>query len=149
MVLRFAELVSASVVAGIIDSYLDKYSSATAWPEKRFIYIEVIAGVSILLSLIWLFPFSGGFLHWPMDLILSAAWFAAFGLLVNALGNRGCGGGAFSWGGITYGGVCNRWRASEAFSFLSAIFWLLSTIVGIWFVTRTKEDRAAATGNTG
>jgi hypothetical protein len=48
-----------------------------------------------------------------MDIVISAAWFAAFGLLVNALGRNGCGGGAFSWGGITQGGVCNRWRVSS------------------------------------
>ena len=146
--LRAAELICACVVAGIIGSYLDHYNAANAWPEKRFIYIEVISGLSILLSLIWLFPFAGGFLHWPMDLVLSAAWFAAFGLLVNTLGHNGCSGGAFSWGGITHGGVCNRWRASEAFSFLSGIFWLISTLVGVWFVTRTK-DGAVATDNAG
>jgi hypothetical protein len=113
MVLRFAELVCACVVAGIIGSYLDHYGDANAWPERRFIYTETIAGLSILLSLVWLLPFAGGFLHWPMDIVISAAWFAAFGLLVNALGRNGCGGGAFSWGGITQGGVCNRWRVSS------------------------------------
>jgi hypothetical protein len=60
MALRFAELVCACVVAGIIGSYLDSYGGANAWPEKRFIYTETIAGLSILLSLIWLFPFAGG-----------------------------------------------------------------------------------------
>jgi len=112
MVLRFAELVCACVVAGIIGSYLDHYGEANAWPEARFIYTETIAGLSILLSLIWLFPFAGGFLHWPMDIVISAAWFAAFGLLVNALSRNGCGSSAFSWSGITQGGVCNRWRVS-------------------------------------
>ena len=48
-----------------------------------------------------------------MDIVISAAWFAAFGLLVNALGRNGCGNGAFNWGGITQGGVCNRWRVSS------------------------------------
>jgi len=149
MVLRFAELVCACVVAGIIGSYLDNYDDVNAWPEKRFIYIETIAGLSILLSLIWLFPFAGGFLHWPTDIAISAAWFAAFGLLVNALGRNGCGSSAFSWGGITQGGVCNRWRASEAFSFIAAVCWLLSAIIGIWFVSRTQTDRAVATSNAG
>jgi len=113
MALRFAELVCACVVAGIIGSYLDHYGEANAWPEARFIYTETIAGLSILLSLIWLFPFAGGFLHWPMDIVISAAWFAAFGLLVNALSRNGCGSSAFSWGGITQGGVCNRWSVSS------------------------------------
>lgn len=63
-----------------------------------------------------------------VDIILSLAWFASFGLLVNALNDINCG-GAFSWGGITHNDICGRWRAAEAFSFLSAIIWLVSGIL--------------------
>jgi len=150
MALRVAQLICACVVAGIIGSYLHGFSKAHAWPQDRFIYTEVIAGVSILLALLWLLPFAGGFIHWPMDLLLCAAWFAAFGLLVNSIHHNGCGDSVFNWNGITHGGVCHRWKASEAFSFLSAIFWLASAILGIWFVKRTKKDRTvAADGNVG
>jgi hypothetical protein len=57
--------------------------SSPDWSKKRFIYTEVIAALSILLALFWLIPFSGGFIHWPVDVLLSIGWFVAFGLLVN------------------------------------------------------------------
>lgn len=81
-----------------------------------------------------------------MDLILSAAWFASFGLLVNELQGQNCG-QIFNWSDITDAGFCNRWKAAEAFSFLSAIFWLVSAIVGVWFVASTGRAGAVGTEN--
>jgi hypothetical protein len=144
--LRVGELAFAAVVAGIIGSYLHGFDATHSWPGARFIYTEVIAAISILLAIIWLLPFAGGFIHWPADLILCAAWFAVFGLLVNFIHGTNCSSSVFDWAGITRGGVCNRWKASEAFSFLSAIFWLASTIVGLWFVHRTERTRTANAG---
>ena len=159
VILRVGELVFASVslyrlttkriltelqvVAGIVGCYLHDFDQRDGWPKKRFIYSEVIAGVSILFSLLWLLPFAGGFYSWPLDLVLSAAWFAAFGLLVDQLSGQNCG-RTFNWSGITHAGFCNRWKAAQAFSFLSAIFWLVSAIVGIWFMSKNRRERAAA-----
>ena len=106
----------------------------------------MIAGVSILVSLLWLLPFAAGFYSWPLDLVLSAAWFAAFGLLVDQLSGQNCG-RTFNWSGITRGGFCNRWKAAQAFSFLSGIYWLASAILGIWFMSRARRDRAVVTEN--
>lgn len=63
-----------------------------------------------------------------MDVIISLAWFAAFGILVNALNRMPCG-GVFQWGNIRVGRGCSRWKAAEAFSFLSAVVWLVSGFV--------------------
>ncbi|EAS31288.1 uncharacterized protein CIMG_06767 [Coccidioides immitis RS] len=139
--LRIGEIGFGAVVAGIIGSYLHDFDGTDVWPQARWIYTEVVAGVSILLALLWLLPFSGSFFMWPTDLVLSFAWFAAFGLLVNALNDLDCG-GVFEWGNITGGTTCSRWKASEAFSFLSAIFWLVSTVVGIWFTFRVHGRHA-------
>jgi len=103
----------------------------------------VVAGVSILVSLLWLLPFAGGFSGWPLDLVLAAAWFAVFGLLVNSLHGQSCG-NALDWGGITHAGFCHRWKAAVAFSFLSAIFWLVSAVVGICFIASIRTDGAVA-----
>lgn len=82
IVLRVAELVFATIVAGINGYYLHETRQASSWTNGRFIYTEVVAGVAIFFSLIWLIPFSGSFIHWPVDLLISITWFAAFGLLV-------------------------------------------------------------------
>ena len=56
----------SKVVAGIIGNYLHEYdNSSIGWPQARWIYTVVIAGLSILLGLIWLIPFSSGFFSWP------------------------------------------------------------------------------------
>lgn len=82
MILRAAELVFAAIVAGVIGDYLHK-SNGTAWFLGRFIYTEVVAGLSILLALLWLLPFSSTFIHWPVDIFISILWWVAFALLVN------------------------------------------------------------------
>ena len=136
--LRIGEIAFACVVTGIIAHYIHNYHSSDNWPHARFIYTLVISSISILLGAIWLIPFSGGFVTWAIDFFMSLAWFASFGLMVHF--TRGaCNAGAFDWGGITGAGTCNRWRAAQAFAFLSAIFWLTSALVGIWFTRRERR----------
>ncbi|KAI2640093.1 hypothetical protein GGS21DRAFT_398313 [Xylaria nigripes] len=79
MVLRLAELVFAAIVAGLNGEYLHEVRD---FAEGRFIYTEVIAGVAIFFSLIWLIPLAGGFVHWLLEFVISIGWFVAFGLLV-------------------------------------------------------------------
>jgi len=135
MCLRIGELAFAAVVAGLTGSYLQTVSNQDNDTKKRFIYTEVVAGLSILLSLLWLFPFSGSFIHWPVDLIIFALWMVSFGLLVQFIGPLDCG-NIFYWGDITQQGVCQRWKADVAFAFLSAIFWLVSALLGLWYIHR-------------
>ncbi|OQE39772.1 hypothetical protein PENCOP_c006G02240 [Penicillium coprophilum] len=142
IILRVAEIAFAAVVAGVIGHYLAQVNHSSSdvdwWPQSRWIYTEVIAGLSILLGLIWLIPFSSGFFSWPMDILISLAWFAAFGVLVDALHHMPCG-SIWSWH-FRGDRMCGRWKAAEAFSFLSAIVWLVSAIVGIWFTFRVRDN---------
>jgi len=90
IVLRLAELAFAAIVAGLNGDYLNSVHDADSWQLGRQIYTEAVAGVSIFFAIVWLFPFSGSFIHWPADFIISVAWFVAFGLLVDWLdGNCG------------------------------------------------------------
>jgi hypothetical protein len=140
-ILRIAELAFGAIVAGVNGHYLHQIRYASHWDQGRFIYTEVVAALAIFLSLIWLFPFSGSFVHWPVDLFISLAWFAAFGVLVNWL-NGTCG-YVFNWDGITFRGEnsCGNFKAIIAFAFLSAICWLVSSIIGFLWV-RDHETRA-------
>jgi Membrane-associating domain len=83
ILLRIGELAFAAVVAGIVGSYLHAYDQAHAWPQARFIYTEVVAGISMILALFWLLPFTATVINWPGDLIMFILWIVAFGLLVN------------------------------------------------------------------
>ncbi|KAI2605851.1 marvel domain-containing protein [Hypoxylon fragiforme] len=140
MILRLAELAFAAIVAGINGQYLHAVRHTDSWDHGRFIYTEVVAGIAIFLAIIWLFPFSGSFVHWPVDIIISICWFVVFGLLVNYL--DGACGYVFYWGDVSIrGDQCGRWKAVIAFAFLSAICWLVSAIVGIVWV-RDHEARS-------
>lgn len=87
-VLTTLQLAFAAVVAGLTGDYLNNNPSNSDWVNARFIYTEVLAALSILLAIIWLFPFGGTFINWPIDLLISIAWFVAFGLLVNVSCNH-------------------------------------------------------------
>ncbi|XXH03990.1 hypothetical protein Hte_010399 [Hypoxylon texense] len=140
MILRLAELAFAAIVAGINGEYLHAVEDSDSWAQGRFIYTEVVAGIAIFLSIVWLFPFASSFVHWPVDVVISICWFVAFGLLVDAL--DGACGYVFDWDGISFRreDQCGKWKAVEAFAFLSAICWLVSAIVGIFWV-RDREAR--------
>ncbi|KAJ9293986.1 hypothetical protein DTO271G3_7362 [Paecilomyces variotii] len=148
--LRIGEICFGAIVAGIIGWYLHHYDSTHSWPRARWIYTEVVAGLSVLLGLLWLIPFASSFFVWPIDVILGLAWFAAFGVLVDALQDSSCWYGpweAISWDGrtyLSYNSSCARWKAAEAFSFLSAVFWLASGLVGMWFVFRVRSTQVDA-----
>lgn len=63
-----------------------------------------------------------------VDIILSLAWFAAFGILVDAIHQLNCG-SIWHWNNFLSGDTCGRWKAAEAFAFISAFVWLVSGIV--------------------
>jgi len=136
VLLRIAELAFAAIVAGLNGDYLHLARHVSSRYLARFIYTEVVAGFSILLAIIWLIPFSGSFIHWPVDLLISIAWFISFGLLVDWL-NGACG-YVFDWDHLDLyeTNTCPQWKATVAFAFLSAIFWLASAILGIYWVGR-------------
>ncbi|KAI1875193.1 hypothetical protein JX265_004251 [Neoarthrinium moseri] len=140
MILRIAELVFAAIVAGVNGAYLHAVQNSDSWDQARFIYTEVVAGLAIFLAFIWVLPFSGSFVHWPVDIFISICWFVAFGLIVNLL--DGSCGNAFDWNNIAIrrGDQCGKFKATIAFSFLSAICWLVSAIIGIIWV-RDHERR--------
>ena len=77
------KLAFAAVVTGLTGEYLHETRGQSTWSRKRFIYTIVVSSLSIFLSLLWLLPFSGAFIHWPVDIIFFGLWIAAFGLLVN------------------------------------------------------------------
>lgn len=145
MILRLAELAFAAIVAGLTGEHLHDTQNVSAWDNGRHIYTIVVAAISILLAIVWLFPFSGSFIHWPTDFIISLMWFAAFGLLVDWL-NGACG-YVFDWSHIRLRGndICAKQKAIVAFAFLSAICWLASAILGILWVRR--REAVATTGH--
>jgi len=142
LLLRIGELAFSATVAGITGQYLHANKGSSAWSKKRFIYTEVIAGLGILISLLFLIPFTSTFIHWPIDLFLFATWMIAFGLLVNFIGPMHCG-SVWNWNGITGKGQCSKFKADIAFCFLASVFFLASAVLGIYVVHRRRTRNVA------
>jgi hypothetical protein len=77
--LRFGEFICGAVVLGLMAFFLHRYDEFHIGPLGREIYTIIIAALSVLFSLVWLIPTTSSMLHYPFDLVASAAWFAAFG----------------------------------------------------------------------
>jgi hypothetical protein len=79
-------------------------------------------------------------MHFAGDILLAMAWFAAFGIDVNWMEkHNGCSNGAFRWRGMWHGGRCGKWKAIEAFSFISGCFWVVSAVLSLWVEKKLRK----------
>ncbi|KFY39875.1 hypothetical protein V495_05718 [Pseudogymnoascus sp. VKM F-4514 (FW-929)] len=150
---RLMQLISAAVVAGLLGKFLHNLHEGGGVSSRRVVYAISIAGISIFFSLLFMLPLKYQFYAFPLDLIMFILWIVAFGLLANLA--RGCSSGwyinSWSWAwGRRYlrspgtstrftGSGCSAWRAALAFTFISAIFWLLSFLLGLYFLNKNRS----------
>ncbi|KAG5977711.1 hypothetical protein E4U55_006593 [Claviceps digitariae] len=139
LALRVLQFASAAIVTGIT-AYFIQQSDTTTWNLGRFIYTQLIAGLSLLATIICLFPSVDSFFQVPIDIALSLLWWGVFGLLFNFTGYP-CG-WVFEWMNIAppFEPQCARFNASTAFSFAAAIFFLLSGLLNI-FIERRRDQQ--------
>ncbi|KAF2752190.1 integral membrane protein [Sporormia fimetaria CBS 119925] len=142
LLLRFLQFASAAIVLGLMAWFLDRHHHYGIGPKGREVYTIVIAAISIVGSLIWLIPTLANMLHYPFDLLMAAAWFAAFGILVDYVDDHGCG-AWWSWKTRSFHDPwCSKWKAAESFAFISAISWFLSFVIGVYVFHRILDPVA-------
>ncbi|KAH8695296.1 hypothetical protein BGW36DRAFT_199942 [Talaromyces proteolyticus] len=140
--LRFAQVAFAAIVAGLIGYFLNVLGGdGDSWTTGRWIYAEVVAGASIVLGCILMIPSFHGCFVWPVDITLGLAWLAAFGNLVNTLDGTVCGQIDDISNFSNTNANCAQGQAGEAFAFLSGIAWLVTGILGIYYVWRSDQQR--------
>jgi hypothetical protein len=98
-------------------------------PQPQVIYTLVLSVVSIIAAAILFIPFATSMMHYFWDFIMMVGWFAAFGVLISWYGTPDCNNNAW----------CQRWQTAEAFSFISAILWLGSMLVVLYYLWRMEE----------
>jgi len=164
VIFRVSELISAAIVTGIVGNYLYNLSDANAHAGSRIIYTEVLAGLSILLSILFMPPLKYSFYGFILDFAFFIMWMVAFGLLCNLTVGHGCNSywywhnWGYYWGGFwrtvplaavtpTLVGTrgCSKWSTTLAFSFIGGWSWLMSGILGVYVVARDRGDRTAST----
>jgi len=70
VVFRFFQLCSAAIVAGIIGWGLHRIDRGNGPSNGRLVYAEVVAALTLAISLVLLVPFKFVFKAWPVDLLL-------------------------------------------------------------------------------
>ncbi|KAH6662187.1 hypothetical protein B0J14DRAFT_611069 [Halenospora varia] len=162
VILRASELISAAIVVGIVGRFLSFLSSAHANAGSRIIYAEVIAGISILASILLFPPLKYSFYCFGLDFALWICWMVAFGLLCNLTVSGGCQSywywhnWGYYWGRYWYTvprdsitqsvvgtAACSEWRATLAFCFIGGWAWFSSGILGIYVCTKYSDMRSS------
>jgi len=156
LILRFFELISSAVVAGLVGDYLHYVNNAHDSPNSKLVYTVAIAGISIVFSFVLMPPLKYSFYFFALDFALFICWMVAFGLLVNLAGSGSCNSywywssWGYYWGGyyrypitqvnqaVVGTNACGRWRATLAWSFIGGFCWLLNGIIGLYNVLRYR-----------
>ncbi|KAK4188932.1 hypothetical protein QBC35DRAFT_531342 [Podospora australis] len=127
VILRVGEFICGAVVLGLLGRVFHLIDDAPGVldPNGRLIYAAVLAGLTILDSLIFIFPAAYAFWSWPLDSMLFVAWIVAFGLLESYLVSPP--GIDVNWTG------CSAWRTVLAFSFIAGMIYLVSGFLGVYW----------------
>lgn len=70
VVVRFFQLCSDAIILGIVGWVLHRISISNGLNNSRLIYVEVLAAMSLVVSIVLLVPFKFVFKAWPLDIIL-------------------------------------------------------------------------------
>ncbi|KAF1923757.1 uncharacterized protein M421DRAFT_425462 [Didymella exigua CBS 183.55] len=132
LILRFAQFVFAAVVLGLTSYFMYQRTRNSVGPFGRTVFAIVWSSLSILFSIIWMIPTKSTMASYGSDLVFTAGWAAVFALLVIWFNGADCG-SAWAWGGISLSrsNYCGQWKAAQAFSFLSLVFWFTTFVLGV------------------
>ncbi|KAK5652398.1 hypothetical protein OQA88_10590 [Cercophora sp. LCS_1] len=158
--LRIGQLVCGGIVLGLLGRFFYLFDNAGMTdPSARLVYAAVIAALSIIFALVLIPPLAYSFWLFPIDVFMFAAWLVAFCVLETLTGINTCNSDWYTtywgyyWGrwylvgrpgvNVNWTG-CSAWRTVLAFSFIGSICFLLSAILGVYWVFehgRAKERR--------
>ncbi|KAK3080824.1 hypothetical protein LTS18_012794 [Coniosporium uncinatum] len=143
MALRLFEFASSCIVLGIMAYFIHRQRQYNAAPRGRTIYTLIVSIFGLLVSLIALAPAFHFKPVYPLDLLLSFAFFAAFGATNHWVNERGCYAG-FLWAGVSRPNRCRKWTAAESFCFIAGFFFLCKAILSIYVYHRVRPREANA-----
>lgn len=78
--LRIGELISASIVLGILSRFIRLTHIGDGDVQNRLVYTEAWAVLSLAFSIILILPLTYSFFAFPLDLVMFIGWMVAFGL---------------------------------------------------------------------
>jgi hypothetical protein len=143
LALRSAQFVCAAIVLGLSTYFLHQYDTHHIGPFNRLAFSTIISSVSLWIAIIWMLHGTASLVHIGADLFFCAAWFAVFGLFQDYYDDQIKCGSVWNWGNIDLtNNYCGQWNAAQAFSFLSAVGWFASFLVGVLAWRRARHPVA-------
>jgi hypothetical protein len=128
LALRSAQFVCAAIVLGLSTYFLHQYDTHH---------------IGLWIAIIWMLHGTASLVHIGADLFFCAAWFAVFGLFQDYYDDQIKCGSVWNWGNIDLtNNYCGQWNAAQAFSFLSAVGWFASFLVGVLAWRRARHPVA-------
>uniref|UniRef100_A0A0D2XTD1 MARVEL domain-containing protein n=1 Tax=Fusarium oxysporum (strain Fo5176) TaxID=660025 RepID=A0A0D2XTD1_FUSOF len=138
VILRFLELACGAIVLGLLGHFCDLVNEASNISvDGRIIYAMVVAGITIVYSIVFFAPFDILFMAFPFDFILFIMWLVAFCLLETRTRSHICSAEwyynywGYYWGRFwrvgpvgrvsINGAGCSEWRTVLAFSIINLI----------------------------
>ncbi|KAK4236268.1 hypothetical protein C8A03DRAFT_17051 [Achaetomium macrosporum] len=159
VILRLGELVCGVIVLALLGRFLHIVAEADVYADARIIYATVVSSIAIAFSILLMPPFTYSFMAFPFDFIMFTLFLVAFCLLETLTGVNTCN-AAWYWGywGFFWGGFwrtpvvvtgpgdidwagCASWRAVLAFTFISSMAFLCSTLLGAYVVMKYREEK--------
>ncbi|KAH8716827.1 hypothetical protein GQ44DRAFT_762453 [Phaeosphaeriaceae sp. PMI808] len=150
LILRTGQFIFAAIVLGLTAYFLHARRHHGVGPYGRLIYSIIWSSLSLIVSIIWAIPTTSSITGYGSDLVFTGGWAAVFGLLVTWFSHAGCG-SAWNWTGfsLSRSNACGQWRAAQAFSFLSLVFWFASFCLGVITVHRLSRRVDSKRGANG
>ncbi|EEU33767.1 uncharacterized protein NECHADRAFT_89158 [Fusarium vanettenii 77-13-4] len=156
VILRFLELACGAIVLGLLGRFCYLVDEATnVSVDGRIIYAMVVAGITIVYSILVFAPFDILFMSFPFDFVLFIMWLVAFCLLETRTRSHICSAGwyynywGYYWGRFwrvgpvgrvnINGAGCSQWRTVIAFSIIAWVLFIISSILGIYVFTNYIE----------
>ncbi|KAK7433057.1 hypothetical protein QQZ08_000530 [Neonectria magnoliae] len=153
MALRGAQLICAVVLIGVATHYV-KDSDTSIGHRSRFIFTDVAAALSAFFAFIWILPFSSNHMNWSIDLFIALGLAGASGWLIYRSEDQ-CGKATTSDVGIVtkfrdeHASDCTKWRALYIFAVVSTALWILSAVIGYFWVKKHTVKARSKTKTKG
>jgi hypothetical protein len=165
LLLRLGQFLFAAIVLGLTAYFLHAHNRYGVGPFGRLVYSVIWSSLSIIAAIIWAIPTTSSMTGYVSDLgkshikmtcilpqcsstnnhflVFTAGWAAVFGLLVQWFNGAECG-SAWDWTGFSLrrSNQCGQWKAAQAFSFLSMVFWFATFLLGLITVHRLSKRAA-------
>lgn len=141
-VIRLLEFANALLVTSLAAWFLNVRHTHSIGPEGRLTFSVTVGITSIVLSIVWLIPFTWTFLHYPLDFIMSFGYFTIFAVTQEWIYHVGGCGRVFNWNGVYQFSACQEWRTMIAFAFIGGVLWLISGVLSIYVfhIGRNKHN---------